>query len=234
MPKVWLSSTVITPSLPTLSMASEIMRPISSSADEIDATCAICDLESTSFASERMLATAASMAASMPRLRLIGFAPAATLRRPSCTIDQASTVAVVVPSPATSSVFLATSLTSSAPMRSYGSSRSISLAIDTPSFVIVGAPHFLSSTTLRPFGPSVTRTASANLFIPFSRPRRASSSNAMILDMTTSEKPMGICVSTLPPRLLNQTGEGLTDLAEHHVSMGFGGAFTLQPLEEGV
>ena len=35
MPKVWLSSTVITPSLPTLSMASEIIAPISSSAAEI-------------------------------------------------------------------------------------------------------------------------------------------------------------------------------------------------------
>ena len=41
MPKVWLSSTVMTPSLPTLSMASEIIWPISSSAAEIDATWAI-------------------------------------------------------------------------------------------------------------------------------------------------------------------------------------------------
>ena len=89
----------------------------------------------------------------MPFFRLIGLAPAATLRRPSRTIAQASTVAVVVPSPATSSVFLATSLTSSAPIFSYGSSSSISLAMDTPSLVIVGAPHFFSSTTLRPFGP---------------------------------------------------------------------------------
>ena len=129
-----------------------------------------------------MLATAAATPASIPRFKLIGFAPAATLRNPSRTIVQASTVAVVVPSPATSSVFLATSFTNSAPMRSYGSSRSISLAIDTPSLVIVGAPHFLSSTTLRPFGPRVTRTASASLFIPASRPRRASSSNAIILD----------------------------------------------------
>ena len=56
----------------------------------------------------------------MPFFRVIGLAPAATLRRPSRTIAQASTVAVVVPSPATSSVFLATSLTSSAPMRLVG------------------------------------------------------------------------------------------------------------------
>ena len=38
MPKVCDSSTVITPSLPTLSMASAIMAPISSSADEMEAT----------------------------------------------------------------------------------------------------------------------------------------------------------------------------------------------------
>ena len=89
----------------------------------------------------------------MPRLSAIGFAPAATLRRPSRTSAWASTVAVVVPSPAMSSVFLATSLTSSAPIFSHGSSSSISLAIDTPSLVMVGAPHFFSRTTLRPRGP---------------------------------------------------------------------------------
>ena len=127
-----------------------------------------------------MESTAAATAASMPFLMAIGLAPAATLRRPSRTIAQARTVAVVVPSPATSSVFLATSLTSSAPMRSYGSSRSISLAIETPSLVMVGAPHFFSRTTLRPFGPSVTRTASASWFMPLSRERRAVSSNVMI------------------------------------------------------
>src|SRR5205085_2752110 len=120
-------------------------------------------------------------AASMPFFRPIGLAPAATLRRPSRTSAWARTVAVVVPSPATSSVFLATSLTSSAPIFSKGSSSSISLAIETPSLVIVGAPHFFSSTTLRPLGPSVTRTASASWFMPLSSARRAVSSKAMIL-----------------------------------------------------
>ena len=177
-PKVWPSSTVITPSLPTLSIASAIVAPISASAAEMAATLEIWSLFSeTSWELSRIEATAASTAASMPFLSDIGLAPAATLRRPSRTIDHARTVAVVVPSPATSSVFLATSLTSSAPMRSNGSSSSISLAIETPSLVIVGAPHFLSSTTLRPFGPRVTRTASASWFMPASRPRRACSSN---------------------------------------------------------
>ena len=39
---------------------------------------------------------------------------------------------------------------------------SIAKEIETPSLVMVGAPHFFSSTTLRPFGPSVTLTASAS------------------------------------------------------------------------
>ena len=60
----------------------------------------------------------------------------------------------------------------------------IAEAMDTPSFVIVGAPHFFSSTTLRPRGPSVTLTASARMLSPRSRPRRASSSKAMIFAMS--------------------------------------------------
>src|SRR4029079_8344879 len=62
-------------------------------------------------------------------------------------------------------------------MFSHGSSSSTSFAIVTPSFVIVGAPHFLSRTTLWPFGPSVSATASASLFTPASSERRASSLN---------------------------------------------------------
>ena len=61
----------------------------------------------------------------------------------------------------------ATSLTSCAPMFWKGSSSSISRATLTPSFVIWGAPNFLSIITLRPFGPSVTLTASASASTPF-------------------------------------------------------------------
>src|ERR1051325_1120288 len=78
----------------------------------------------------------------------------------------ASTVAVVVPSPATSEVLLATSRTIWAPMFSKGSLSSISLATVTPSLVMSGAPNFLSRTTLRPFGPRVTLTASARRLTP--------------------------------------------------------------------
>src|SRR3954453_7390883 len=182
-PKVLDSSTVMTPSLPTLSMASAIGSPMVGSAAEIEAVAAICSLVSTSLAGFSSCWETASTAFSIPRLSAIGFAPAATLRRPSRTSAWASTVAVVVPSPATSSVFFATSLTSSAPIFSHGSSGSISLAMLTPSLVMVGAPHFFSRTTLRPFGPRVTLTASARVFMPRSRPRRASSSKAIILAM---------------------------------------------------
>src|SRR5580765_2383103 len=81
-------------------------------------------------------------------------------------IAWARTVAVVVPSPAISDVLLATSRTNCAPMFCSGSLRSISLATVTPSLVIVGDPNFLSRTTLRPLGPSVTFTASASLLTP--------------------------------------------------------------------
>ena len=50
-------------------------------------------------------------ALSIPRFKSIGFAPAATLFSPALTIACANTVAVVVPSPATSAVLAATSLT---------------------------------------------------------------------------------------------------------------------------
>ncbi len=52
----------------------------------------------------------------------------------------ASTVAVVVPSPASSEVFEATSFSICAPMFSNLSLSSISFATETPSFVMVGAP----------------------------------------------------------------------------------------------
>ena len=119
----------------------------------------------------------ASTARSMPRLRSIGFMPAATALAPSFTIAWASTVAVVVPSPARSEVFEATSRTIWAPMFSNLSSSSISLATVTPSLVMRGAPNDLSSTTLRPLGPSVTFTALARMSTPRSILSRASTEN---------------------------------------------------------
>src|ERR687892_633243 len=160
MPKVCPSSTVTTPSLPTLSRASAITSPISGSAAEIAATWAISSLPSTSRDRFWIDSTAASTAFSIPRFRAIGLAPAATFLIPCLTMARARTVAVVVPSPATSFVFVATSLVSWAPRSSHGSSSSTSLAMVTPSLVTVGAPHFLSSTTFRPFGPPRRTSAS--------------------------------------------------------------------------
>ena len=111
----------------------------------------------------------------MPRFKSIGFMPAATYFMPSCTIDCASTVAVVVPSPATSEVLEATSFSICAPMFSNRSFSSISFATETPSLVTVGAPNERSSTTLRPFGPSVTFTASARILTPVTILLRAES-----------------------------------------------------------
>src|ERR1043166_9741901 len=59
----------------------------------------------------------------------------------------------------------------------------------TPSVVMVGAPRFLSRTTLRPFGPSVMATASASLSTPASSARRASSSNFRIFAAIEPPRP---------------------------------------------
>src|SRR5712664_3122720 len=168
------SSTVITPSLPTLSIASEMILPmLASRFAEIEPTWAI-SLEVVQgleifFSSS----TTATTALSMPRFRSIGFMPEATNFMPSRTMAWARTVAVVVPSPATSEVLEATSFTICAPMFSNLSFSSISLATETPSLVTVGAPNERSSTTLRPLGPSVTFTASARMFNPWTILARA-------------------------------------------------------------
>ena len=83
-----------------------------------------------------------------PRCRCRASGPSGSCRRrPTwrlrCTIAWASTVAVVVPSPAMSLVFEATSRTICAPMFSNLSSSSISLATVTPSLVMRGAPKRL-------------------------------------------------------------------------------------------
>src|SRR5271168_2363649 len=140
-------------------------------------TWAISSLEVTFLEFFFSSSTTVSTARSMPRLRSIGFMPAATALAPSLTMAAASTVAVVVPSPATSLVFEATSRTIWAPIFSNLSASSISLATVTPSLVMRGAPKLLSMTTLRPLGPSVTFTALASVSTPCSMRSRASVEN---------------------------------------------------------
>src|SRR5271165_3991518 len=172
------SSTVMTPSLPTFCIACAIILPIAASPfDEMVPTCATSDEEATGLARFSMSFTTAATARSMPRRRSIGFMPAATDLAPSRTIEAASTVAVVVPSPARSLVLDATSRTIWAPMFSNLSASSISLATVTPSLVMRGAPKLLSRMTLRPFGPSVTRTALARISTPRINFSRASCEN---------------------------------------------------------
>src|SRR5262249_50788544 len=84
-------------------------------------------------------------------------------------------VAVVVPSPATSEVLEATTLTSLAPIFSNGSASSISLETVTPSLVTAGPPNDLLTITLRPVGPSVVPTAWARVSTPSNILRRAPS-----------------------------------------------------------
>src|SRR5438874_12961970 len=172
------SSTVMTPSLPTFCIACAIILPIAvSPLDEMVPIWATSDDEATGLARFSRSLTTAATAISMPRFRSIGFMPAATDLAPSRTIACASTVAVVVPSPAVSLVLEATSRSICAPMFSNLSSSSMSLATVTPSLVMRGAPKLLSSTTLRPLGPSVTRTASVRMSTPRNMRSRASTEN---------------------------------------------------------
>ncbi len=152
-----------------------VLPMLSSEFAEIVPTCAIDFGSLQGLESFFSSSVAAVTAWSMPRFRSIGLMPAATAFRPSRMMACASTVAVVVPSPASSEVLEATSFTICAPMFSNLSFSSISLATETPSLVTVGAPKLLSSTALRPLGPSVTLTAFARIFTPLNMRARASS-----------------------------------------------------------
>ena len=103
----------------------------------------------------------------------------------------ASTVAAVVPSPALSAVFFATSCTIFAPIAWNGSGRFTSFATDTPSLVTCGPPNDFSITTWRPAGPIVHLTASANRSTPFFISMRALSENMICFDDMVSSLGTG-------------------------------------------
>src|SRR3989304_4572524 len=99
------SSTVMTPSLPTFSITSPMSSPVSwSLLAEMAAIWAICWRVVTGVAFALIASTTASVALSMPRLRAIGLAPAATFFSPSWTIAWPRTGAGGGPSPAMSLV----------------------------------------------------------------------------------------------------------------------------------
>ena len=98
-------------------MASAKSSPISMSLlAAMDATCAISFLPLTGIDISLSLAEISATAFSMPIFNCTGLTPETTARSPSLKTASASTVAVVVPSPATSLVLLATSRTIRAPM----------------------------------------------------------------------------------------------------------------------
>ncbi len=122
-------------------MASAISSPMALSLfAEMLATWAISTRVSQGRAIAFSAPTSASTALSAPRFRSIGFMPAATCFMPSRTMAAASSVAVVVPSPATSDVRAATSRTICTPMFSKGSDSSISRATTTPELITMGGP----------------------------------------------------------------------------------------------
>ena len=177
------SSTVMTPSLPTFLKASAIILPTSASLLALIVATAAMPPETsdTGFAPDLISLTTVSTARRMPRTSVFASAPAASWRRPALKRASARTVAVVVPSPASSEVLLAASFTSLAPMFSTLLRSSISSATLTPSLVTFGAPQLRSSTALRPRGPSVLLTAEASFSTPASSCLRASVSNASSL-----------------------------------------------------
>src|ERR1017187_7811895 len=94
---VLASSTVIVPSLPTLSMASAMMLPIvSSQLAETVATWRISSRSETFLETLASSATAASTALSIPRFRKMGLDPAVTVFRPSRQLASARSGAAVV------------------------------------------------------------------------------------------------------------------------------------------
>src|SRR3954471_11108432 len=172
----------MTPSLPTVSNASAMILPTSRSLlAEMVATFSMSALPLIGLDCFLRLPTTASTASRMPRASAIASAPLARFLYPSRKIASASTVAVVVPSPAVSDVLVAASLTSFAPMFSYLSLSSISSATVTPSLVMVGAPQPLSMTAFRPRGPRVAFTARDSFITPSRSDLRASVSKDSIL-----------------------------------------------------
>src|ERR1700729_3605209 len=90
---------------------------------------------------------------------------------------------------------------------------SISLATVTPSLVIVGEPNFFSITTLRPFGPSVTFTASARILTPRRIACRESSPCricfAIVLLLFLGQSTDQICLNEAPEAPIMRRGRGI-------------------------
>jgi hypothetical protein len=189
---VFDSSTVITPSFPTRSMASAISSPIFGSLwAEIVATCARSSRLWTGRDWARSDAIAAWSPRSKPRFSSTALAPATTFRIPSERSAWASSVDVLVPSPTCSPVRSAAWRMIWAPRFSAGSSRAISFAMVTPSLQTMGAPNRRSMSTHLDRGPRVTRTASVSAVAPrtiFSRASEWKSTFLWVMAGSSSRK----------------------------------------------
>ena len=163
-------------------MAVDINSPTSESLfAEIVAICFNCASSVISFEYPSKNSTTLLVAWSIPLFTSTAFDPFFNLSIPSDRIDWANNVDVVVPSPAWSAVLIAACFTICAPKFSKLSSNVIDLATVTPSFVDIGLPISCSIITLRPEGPNVDVTASANLSTPVAKASLASPENVMFL-----------------------------------------------------
>ena len=182
--KPFASSTVITPSFPTLSKTPAIISPKSLSLFvEIVATCEISSFVVIFLAFFDNSPKIISVPLSKPLLREIGFAPAATFLKPTFAMACAKTVTVVVPSPANSFTLFEASLIISTPTFLNGSFSSISFATVTPSFVTTCEPNDLAIATFLPLGPNVTFTAFAIVSTPSFKDFLASSLYIIAFDI---------------------------------------------------
>ena len=139
--RVLLWPMVMTPVLPTFSSKSAKRSPMCSSPlAEIVATLFIWLFSFTGIDIFFSSFTTAYTARSIPFFISVKFTPTSTFFNASLKMARASTVAVVVPSPASSFVLLATDFTKLAPMFANLSDSSMALATVTPSLVILTEP----------------------------------------------------------------------------------------------
>ena len=167
---VWIeraASTVIEPSLPTQSTALAIRLPmVSSLLAEMVAMCAMSSSLWMGIDASFKLPTSTSVALSIARLISMGGTPATTCFCASCRIARASTIDVVVPSPARAFVWLDACFKIWTAAFSMGSSSTTWSATVTPSLLTNGRLPACCSRTVLPLGPSVDATLSARIFTP--------------------------------------------------------------------
>ena len=160
------SSIKTTPSLPTLVYASEIILPKTRSLLQLILLTSSSMSSFTSIALSCKCLFTLSKAVPTPSLIVLIDKSLYMSLFTSFISDSARTVAVVVPSPASFTVFLAASLIKVAPRFSTGSYKTTDSATVTPSFVMTGLPLASSYITHLPEAPRVDLTAFANLSTP--------------------------------------------------------------------